>query len=69
VSRVQEPTFRCDCGNAAPVTRGATPWEFDVVCPCGWAYRLSWAHHEPAPTFTPARPARKVEIYASLPWD
>jgi hypothetical protein len=67
MSRVQDATFRCDCGKDAPVTPGATPWEFDVTCACGWAYRLSWAHRDPPPHFAP--PARLPERAEPRLWD
>jgi len=48
----QPPIFRCDhCGREAVVSR-VTPYLFDVVCCCGFAYRLAWATRNPPPTWT-----------------
>lgn len=68
MDRVQHDTFRCDCGKDAPVTR-VTDYEFDAVCACGWAYRLSWAHELDPPTFAPParQPVRARE--QKLVWD
>jgi hypothetical protein len=68
MSRVQEPTFRCDCGKEAPVTR-VTDYEFDVVCPCGWAYRLSWAHEFDPPVFAPGPRLPERAAEQKLVWD
>jgi len=51
MSRHQDPTFQCECGASAPVER-ISSHEFHAECPsCGRITVLSWAHHEPAPTF------------------
>ena len=68
MNRVQLDTFQCDCGKDAPVTR-LTDYEFDVVCRCGWAYRLSWAHHMDPPTFAPGTRPPARAIAQKLVWD
>lgn len=52
MTKPQEPTFVCECGNAALVRRGRSPWIFDVNCSCGREYVLAWAQDEPPPDFT-----------------
>lgn len=57
----QDATFRCDhCGREAVVSPMPSPYLFDVVCPCGFAYRLAWTTRNPPPTWTP--PAGQLRL-------
>lgn len=56
--KLQESTYRCECGSTAPVERIAE-YEFHAECPaCGRITVLSWAHDEPAPAFEAERSPR-----------
>jgi hypothetical protein len=61
MTRRQETTYRCVCGRQAPVTRGASPYEFEVSCECGRTYTLSWKHSEPPPQFGDTRKPERSE--------
>lgn len=50
---IQPSTYRCDCGQIAPVVQ-VKPYGFTWRCPCGRAGYISWSSQNPPPQFVPA---------------
>ena len=49
----QALTFHCEhCGAEAVVVR-LSPYLFDAICLCGFAYVLAWTTKDPPPAWTP----------------
>lgn len=48
----QQLQINCDvCNRLVPVTRTASPYQFDWCCPCGSTGFVAWREEDPPPLF------------------